>query len=117
MIYKKRESDIQRAIRLLEEAAKLKEEEVKNCLKSVFSPRMTNLTSNAQYKIAKSYSRIENVMNGGQELVKSIVGRWQHEALGNPWIFLRKVAMTSFGLGFIVGGYYKYWRENAKNFN
>ena len=107
MRYEKREAEISRALRLLEEAAQRKEEERNQVIHPRFSPLMQNLASNAIEQMKQSYSRIENVVTGGQIIARSVFSEVQKQVEEKPWIFLRNVAIGTFCFGLILGHYSK----------
>jgi hypothetical protein len=104
MIYRNRKSDIESAFRLLEEAAKEKEEQIKEASFRL-SPLMNNLISTAFDKVNQSISKVEDVIKDGQEVSKSVLFKLQNEVDRDPWKFLGKVAVCSFGIGFVIGIY------------
>jgi len=107
-----KDEDIIKAFKFLEDAALAKENEIKEIHQANFSPLMMSLATSALAKINKPFSEIRNVLQNAPAMSKSLFTRWNEEFEANPLQFLSKVAMSSFGLGLILGRYFKESREN-----
>jgi ElaB/YqjD/DUF883 family membrane-anchored ribosome-binding protein len=112
-VYYYTDRKIDKAFRLLEEAAKSKQEEMNN-FRPQFSPMMVNLASNAINQMKNSVLRIESVFEDGQRISKMVLQKAQEEIEKNPWTFLGKVAVVGFGVGLILGFHYKDFQGGNK---
>jgi hypothetical protein len=111
----KRRADIHRAFKVLESAIEHKEAEIQQRLGKTDAPTIVNnLVSNSLQAVNSSVGRFEDMVGGGQAAIQLIAVRAQKELERNPWGFLGKVALGSFGLGLILGSRYRNSRSRAK---
>lgn len=106
-----KDEDILKAFKFLEDAAKAKENELKELHQANFSPLMVSLATSALAKINKPFADLRNVLQNAPNFSKSLFAQWRAELEENPLRFLGKVAMSSFGLGLILGRYFNESRE------
>ena len=106
MIFRNRELGIEKAFELLEQAAKEKEQQLRST-RSQFSPLMDNLISDAFQKMNQSIDGVESIIKEGGQISHSVFLRLQKDLERDPWKFLGKVALTSWGMGLMLGAYFR----------
>jgi hypothetical protein len=108
MIYRDRKSSIEAAFQKLEDAAKNKEEELKKGMSSPqFSPLMEKIASNAVHRMTTTFPFLSHFIQDGENISRQVIQRVRQEADLRPWVFLGKVALCSFGVGLLLGTFYK----------
>src|SRR5438105_3328122 len=114
MIYKRR-ADIHKAFKVLENAIETKEAELKRKFKEPQYPALVNnLVANSFEAVNTSIGKFEDIVSGGQAFVQLVAIKAQKELGRNPWSFVGKVALGSFGLGLILGSRYRNSRSRAR---
>ncbi|GEM_PF-5868248 len=103
MIYPEdKNSSIDLAIRSLERAHQLKKEEFKSrkVYQNFFSG--SSFLSQPENSLSMPVSQIQNVIKESEEVLRFFSEKMQQEIKQNPWTFLGKVALGSFGFGLIA---------------
>jgi hypothetical protein len=109
--------DIIKTLKDLENAIKLKEEELKQHRQnSTFIPNMSaqGFSGFGKEALVGLFPRFSNIANNGLHLFESIVSKFRREADESPGDFLKKIAISSFGLGLILGRQYRYHKLKEK---
>jgi hypothetical protein len=114
MIHQRR-SEIHKAFKALEHAIEAKEAELKqNFKKPEYSNVMNNMVSNSMETVGASLGQYQDLLIGGQALFGVVKLKAQKELTRDPWGFVGKVALCSFGLGLIFGSRYRNSRSRVK---
>ncbi len=99
---------------LLEDAIEKKEEQIRRSVFSRPSFSKSSFLLNAEKKIKQSYKVIGFGMVEWQRSIKRAIDAIEQEAKENPQALLKKMALSSFGLGVMMGRHYKNLRMREK---
>ena len=114
MIDKKR-AEIHRAFKTLENAIQSKEAEARQkASQSDYSALVSNLVSHSFQTAGSSIEKIDDLVSSGQAFVQLALIKANKALDRNPWVFVGKVALGSFGIGLILGSRYRNSRSRAR---
>ncbi len=103
MINSPRQHDPKKFFQNLEDHIKSKEEEFKKTPSPSFSNEMGSLVSGEFNKFRRFYPQIDQIVEKGKQAADTVVQSVRQEVKKDPWGFLIKAAIVSFGIGLVVG--------------
>lgn len=114
MLYREnKNSAINNALKCLEESQRAKQERTKDAGQSSFLLKDL-FASQALNTFEHSDEHLQTVVKESQKIFKSVAVKMQREIDKDPWMFIGKLAVSTFGLGMMLGRRSPLRRRNKK---